>query len=38
MKIACKVHDEHSLVKDIAPPTEAVAKLASKSANKPSGK
>ena len=37
IKIACKVHDEHKLVKDLPPPTEAVAKLAAKTlaSNKP---
>lgn len=30
-KIACKIHDEHYRVKDMAPPTESVAKMVAKS-------
>ena len=29
-KIACKIHDEHYLVKDMAPPNETVAKMMAK--------
>ena len=29
-KIACKVHDDHYPVKDLPPPSEAVAKVAAK--------
>ena len=29
-KIACKIRDEHSLVKDLPPPNETVAKMAAK--------
>lgn len=35
-KIACKIHDEHSTVKDMPPPTETLAKMAAK--NIPSGR
>ena len=34
-KIACKIHDEHSAVKDMPPPNETLAKMAAK--NAPSG-
>ena len=29
-KLACKIRDEHYPVKDMAPPSEAVAKMAAK--------
>ena len=29
-KIACKIRDEHSLVKDLPPPNETVAKMAAR--------
>ena len=29
-KVACKIRDEHSLVKDLPPPNETVAKMAAK--------